>query len=303
MSESSVWSVESKFLKQVATLGFQGEKQGLTDLQNIIKKAPGYNHWPNPVAWVVDLNVLMCNDDYWLASLELSAALLVDWFWTNIVPGPRELERKALLGGYRCGFYLDIKVKSPVEVIFGKDSTLLIGEIAKPFVTGLFWTWAVAGTEEALQSFETVLYPELFCVPSKGVALTANGSAPIVQGHNTGTTAFPEIKYDPFNVVSPLSNVFAHGVGDYDCTFTWFISAGTVPVTNVEVGWDLDGAIQIEAVLGNLGAGQTFEHVSHFRGTFANSGAVSPYFECDSAVRVVPGSATNVRCILTKWPH
>jgi len=272
-------------------------------VQSSQKSLLHFNHWPNPVSWIFNIDVLICNQDTWLALIELETALTLDWFWTNVVPSPRELERKALLGGYRCGFYIDVKVKSPAEVVFGKDSTLLIVEIAKPFVTGLFWLWAVAGTLEAITYTETLIYPFLFCVPEKGICLTANGTAPIGQGHITGTTAFPTIMYDPFGICSPLSNVFTHGIGDYDITFTWFIESGTVPLDNVKTGWTIDGFNQIKTVVGHMDTGQEHAGVDRFTGTFTQAGAFSPYFEADSGPRVIPASATNVRCIITKCPH
>lgn len=252
------------------------------------------NHWPNPVTWIVNIDVLVCNQDWWLAQVELADAIFLNFFWTNVVPSPRELERKALLGGYRCGFYLDIKVKSPIEVIWGEGTAKVVLRIAHPFVKFLFFWWATAATYEALSGLETVLYPQTACVPSVGKFYEADGNAPIPGGGVSGAFTFQTLKYDPYNLAIPFEMGNEYGAGDNNVYATFVFSAGLTRISNVQIGFDLDGVIVQNIGLGDCEAGQELRHALAFKWTAVANGVISPWFSADSGARLLPASASCV---------
>jgi len=257
------------------------------------KKLLKFNHWPNPVNRIVDIEVLICNQDTWLARIELAAATAADFFWTNLLPSPRELERKALLGGYRCGFYMNIKVKSPIAIIFGRGTSTVIAEIASPFAKALFWFWAQSSAYEAMIQWQTVLYPELFCVPDVGVLLDKHATAPIGQGHITGTTAFPTHQYDPFHISLPFEEGCTLPAGNAKVTCAWIFQPGATGISNVKTGWTVNGVITELRDLDGGSVGTEPHEVRQIELPNFGGGVIQPYFEADSGPRVIPATVTT----------
>jgi len=261
------------------------------------KNVAKLNQWPNPVNSVVNVKILMCNQDVWVAQVELAAALAADWFWSNVIPSPRELERKALLGGYRCGFYLDVPVKSPVEILFGRDTALIIGEIAAPFAKFLFFWWLTSATYEALAAWNTVIYPQLYCVENKGTFYQKNGNSPIPGGGVSGAFTFQETVYDPFNLHLPFQMGNEHTIGPCKVHASFQFSSGLTGISNVQCAFEVDGVLQQLTDLGDCPAGQTVQTVLEYEWNAENDGVVGPWFSADSGSRIIPASASCITYI------
>lgn len=260
-------------------------------------KAANFNHWPNPVNWVVNIDVLMCNQDYWLARIELAFATAADFFWTNLVPSPRELERKFLLGGYRCGFYVNIKVKSPMRIVAGKGASTVIVEIVQPFTKFLFYWWAQQTILESIAAWMTVLYPELYCVENVGKVYNQNSNAPIVTGTTAGTTAFPTHTYDPFHLALPLEEGATLGAGPAKVTAAWFFTVGNVPIDSIKTGWTVNGIQQDIQDLPGGGLGSDPHVVRTLELPSYGGGVIQPWFSAHSGSRVIPATASVITAI------
>jgi len=213
------------------------------------KKAINFNHWPNPVNAIVNLNVLMCNRDYWLAEMEFLGLSVANFFWTQFVPGPRELERKVGLGGYKCGFYLNDGFRSPLEAVWGRDVQRALVEITNPFVTALWYAWAASATIDALAVWQTVAFPLAFCPEFVGNYLYSGAHAFASGGISSGSVGLGHLDYDP------------NGYGNA------FVADMNVPpgITTMNVYWTFDAAGPgfNEIRTGFLVGGAQFEVDSH----------------------------------------
>jgi len=198
-------------------------------------KILNYNHWPTPVNWVKNIRLLVCNQDTWMAEIELAFDLAMLFFWNNVIPSPREIERKAFTGGYRCGFYLDIPIKSPIEIIFGKGTARMIAEIAGPFATGLFYWWAMSATYEALSAFTTVLYPQLFCVDRLGDAARSNDRGALGSGEHSGVPGLGFRSFDYLNIMSLTDATCFFPAGYWRVYCAWLLPVGEGPFDYLRV--------------------------------------------------------------------
>ncbi len=169
-----------------------------------------FKQWPNPTKnMVADIRVLAC-EDTWQAKIKMYGEAAANWAWSVFVPQPTEIERKTVTGSYKCGFYLGLKVKSPIDIIpgattdapniFGKpflSSSEMFAEIARPAVTGLFYLWAAASAYEALSSWQTMVYAGEMCDLQHNECLLADGIGSFFNDGGLGEPNQYVVLHDP----------------------------------------------------------------------------------------------------------
>jgi hypothetical protein len=181
------------------------------------------------------------------AMIEMYAIAYGEWFWTSFIPSPREITRKTFTGGYRCGFYLDVKVKSPLDIVWRDGSAArVLGEVLRPLTTGLFYMWAASTVWEALNIWSTLGYAMEACDWDGNTTTIANGVAPIQTNPTIGAPAFGEIIYDPRERGEPNTMTVsvgyetkwqAHVAGAFVATDEWLRNCRAGIFVNGEMVW------------------------------------------------------------------
>jgi len=139
-------------------------------------KDRGFRSWPNPFDGMLkDIDVLACQDTF-QAKIKMVGIEFANWFWTNIVPSPVEITRKTITGSYKCGFYLNTKWGSPVDIPWedaGVSEMLL--EITSPAVQALFFMWATESTFDAVSRAQSIVYAMEKCGADRDECLLMDG--------------------------------------------------------------------------------------------------------------------------------
>lgn len=266
-------------------------------LSSTTGKVANFNHWPQPFNFLKNARVLMCNNDYWLAEFEFAFDLIANFFWTQIIPSPRELERKTFTGGYRCGFYLDVPIKSPIEIVFGQGTSRMLGEIAAPFAQGLFYFWAASAGLDALAVWETIMFHQYLCDPFVGDVLRSNDIMPMPPGHTEGIPGLGTLNYDPFHICGPSQPFILFPPGGWHVYAVWFFNAGPTGLTNIETGWwDGSQVLGRESHGGGLPGTQTVI-VREAQGYAAGGKAIGAWAAGDSGPSVAGSAAIVIRFI------
>lgn len=146
-----------------------------------------YTKWANPFHnSVKNMQTIACESAYYL-DIEMLYPGIGDWFFTQFVPSPVELVRKTLVGGYRCGFYLKVKVKSPVDIIWRDGSgSRFLAKIVRPFSTAAFWIWGQQTIWEGLSLWQTMVYMKEWCDEPPDECICGGGSTPLTIAPNGG---------------------------------------------------------------------------------------------------------------------
>jgi len=133
-------------------------KRDAGSVWDAVKGGPkrSWSHWPNPFGWIDEILMMACEDDIWI-KVKMYGMLAGSFFFSNFVPSPVEISRKLVTGAYKCGFYLPIKAKSPLDLIWtdGRTSAVLRGKIS-PVTTGAFYFWAASTAFAAMDTWHTI---------------------------------------------------------------------------------------------------------------------------------------------------
>jgi len=261
------------------------------------KKAVALNSWPTPFNFLEDAKVLMCNQDYWLAEFRFAFDLLAYFFWTNLLPSPRELERKAFTGSYRCGFYLDVKVKSPIEIVFGQGTSRMVGQILSPFARGLFYWWAVNALFDAMGTIQTLMFPQLLCDPFIGDVLRQNDAHVVPPNYIDGVPGLGDELYDPHDYCAIFGPVVLLPPGAHRVYAAWLFNAGPTGMTDIQTGWQIDGVVQEVQGHGDAFPGQQIPVIRDFQNFSLTSTEYAPWFSAVGGPSIVGGAALVVRFI------
>lgn len=262
-----------------------------------VEKAASFNHWPNPFNFLKNARVLMCNNDYWLAEFEFAFDLIANFFWTQVIPSPRELERKTFTGGYRCGFYLDVNIKSPLEIVFGQGTSRMVGEIAAPFAQGLFYFWALGAGIEAFAIWETVMFHQYLCDPFKGDVLRRDDIMPMPPGHTEGIPGLGTLSYDPLHICGPSQPFVLFPPGGWHVYAVWMFNAGPTGLTNIETGWWNGTEVVGRMSHGNAVPGQQVPVIREAQGWSAGGFDIGAWAAGDSGPSVAGSAALCIRFI------
>lgn len=168
-----------------------------------------YTRWNDPFKGGIDkFSQVACEGEI-LAIMEGVGLQFGSYFFTTFVPSPVEIARKTLLGGYRCGFYLGVKVKSPLDIIWRNgEGTKILARIASPFTRALFWAWGTQAIWDGLSTWQSLLYMMYACEGDGQTCICADGAAPINQeGPGSGSMPFGGDVFDPNDWHQGLSGV------------------------------------------------------------------------------------------------
>lgn len=158
-----------------------------------------YTKWANPFKnSVKSIEILACEGEL-LAYVEMTGIGFGDWFWTQFIPSPVELARKTVVGSYRCGFYLGIKFKSPLDIIWRDGSaSRFLARIARPFTTAVYYFWGVQTLWEFLSTWQSLIYAGYICDADQNTCIAGSVISPITaEGSGEGVVAAGLDIYDP----------------------------------------------------------------------------------------------------------
>lgn len=256
-----------------------------------------FPRWPTPFGQVKSITEIMCNDDYWIAEIVTIGEGAADWFWSNLIPQPTELIRKIFTGSYKCGFYLDIKVKSPVEIIWGKGSNRFIAMVVRPFATAFFALWATNIALDALHAWSTMMSIWGECEPQLGSFLVRDKSAPIGSGDPAGAVPGGVVDYDKYGQVVPGITGIAYGAGLVTLHSYFIFESGGHSFDNVEVGHLVEGFPQGVVSLGGMSPGQRLLGSATFNEVVQDSGTANSWIRITGSSG--PGLADVVVTVFT----
>jgi len=248
-------------------------------MKNQTAKVAGWNRWPAPHNWITDIKVLVCNQDTVIMQIKLAFALAAEMFWTSFVPSPREVERKFFTGGYRCGFYLDVKFKSPVEIIFGRGTSTVIAEVARPFATGLFYFWLQQTAITALSSFTTLIYPMLYCEDGIGDGLRRGDRGSISQGSQEGCPGLGVYMFDRWGFMNLTDAGVFLPPGYFHVYVAWFVEPSGNPFTHLNLGLGLNGVAWHMHTMDPPTPGLPSIHITEEYGHLPDGGAVQAWVQ------------------------
>jgi len=196
---------------------------------------PKWAHWPKPFNVITNINVLACNNDTWLAEIEFYAAFAGELFFHIFVPTPTELVRKTFLGRYRCGLALDIGKWSPMDVIWGKQTTRILAEIFKPFTYPIFYWWAADSALFAMNAWQSLIYAQAQCGLDASDVLGADGFAQVASATTSGSIPFWTVLHEPFPRFDANSGFIQGDPGD-QTVYAYAVITNFKEVT-ITVGW------------------------------------------------------------------
>jgi len=197
---------------------------------------PGWPHWPNPFPAIKEMNVLAC-EDTWQAEVTFYVYTIGSWFFSSFVPSPTELTRKFVTGSYKCGFYLDVPLKSPLDVIW-KDAKIgkaLLGFVG-PVNTAIFYFWMAQTFFSTLDAFQTMYFRGELCGATRDETLLSDGDAPIVGGGaGSGAAVFYNVLWDPQHRYGPPGSSIIYLDGPLNVYAYGHVAAGAAGITSVRV--------------------------------------------------------------------
>jgi len=264
-------------------------------IQRGAKDVVNFSYWPSPFNFMKDARILLCNQDTWMAEFQFAFDLIAYFFWTQLIPSPRELERKAFTGSYRCGFYLDVNIKSPIEIVFGQGTSRMIGEIAAPFARGLFFWWAMGAAFEAAAIWQTLMFPELLCDPFIGDVARKNDTHVVPPNYIDGVPGLGEEIYDPHDWCAPFGPVVLLPPGGHRVYAAWLFNAGPTGMTNIQTGWQVAGVVQGIENHGDLLPGMQRPVIREIHQYSLASTEYAPWFSAVGGPSIVSGAAIVVR--------
>jgi len=197
--KSSIWEITEDFQALERAIS----RPLMTPLREV--GLDGWSHWPTPMNFPKRIQTLACEDG-WMAEIELWGTAFAWWFWTNIIPSPIEITRKIMLGGYKCGFYSPIRIKSPLTPFIGKGGVKFLARLAAPFTRLLFYWWIASSIFAALDTWQSVEQAKDDCPEWDWACIIERGvNQPNVAGYYAGASW--TVTYDPDNLYGGGSSI------------------------------------------------------------------------------------------------
>jgi len=267
-----------------------------TGVRNAANPA-GFPQWPRPYNWIQDIKVLACQETY-VAKVKFAKATAANFFWSTFVPQPSEIARKTVTGSYKCGFYLGIKFPSPFEIIAGEGTAEIFAAIARPFATGLFIWWASETAFGALNSWSSIMYPEVRCPEGKGDVVWRNGRAPISAGYNIGGAFFFDELYDHHGYGHPVQGNIDIPAGFFSINYAFYFNAAAGGLHNCRAGITIGGTQVWLASVADVPPGGIVQGSVAYSGHATVDTTITTLFECTSDFTVPPGGF-NVKILVS----
>jgi len=187
-----------------------------------------YTHWPNPFPAISNIRVLACENDFIILT-ELLAPVAVHFFFTHFVPSPVEITRKLISGSYKCGLYLPIKVRSPLDLIWADGSAAkAVSGISSPVTTGLFGLWAASTLMEGLEVAHTLILAMQMCRENAREAIMIQGHAYFPSPEMTGSPGLYTTTWDPLGKCDPIPGDIRYSPGGVTAdAFGYLVNTGS----------------------------------------------------------------------------
>jgi len=257
------------------------------DIASDINPASKYSHWPSPFNGIRNMQVLACQPNMEFL-VDLFMPVAANFFFTNFLPSPRELLRRSLLGPYKCGIILQPPKKSPMAIIFGRNTQrVIVGSLA-PALTVAYYMWAAGTIWEAASTWTSMIYDIERCEQDQYSGVALNGGGEKV-GPGEGAPVGWDPLFDPNNWMNPAHTGWDIPAGGCTASIAWaFQNIGPVPVT-VEVWTDLGNKGEGERASASLAPGaegQAFTTAGGFGPPSAVFGHLNVIGPPDSGVRV-----------------
>jgi len=227
---TSIWEISNEFDR----LSNMVSSPVFTPLREL--GLDGYTHWPSPYNFQRQIKIKACQDG-WIAEIELYANVAAYYFWTNLLPSPVEITRKLFLGQYKCGFYLPIRFKSPLQFIIGKGGVKALAWIARPFTRVLFWWWVASSIFAAFDTYQMVVEAKEDCPTDFDEVICENADR-IFNGNGSIAAWTWASESDPGNHSPPSSSAASFYSGPISASFavqveprgmtsgSWWLSIG-----------------------------------------------------------------------------
>lgn len=181
------------------------------------KKKGYFPRWPDPFAnQVQNIEVLACEGE-WLAAITMANDGFGAWAFSNLLPQPSEITRKWILGGYRCGFFLTGRRKSPLDVVWraqgkkgviamsAKGARKFLARLAFGPLSSTFFFWGAQTYWEALATWHTLTYAADKCDKDGNEAIATSAITPLAFEEGSGQVGIHDIIYDPHGLFNALS--------------------------------------------------------------------------------------------------
>lgn len=191
-----------------------------------------YNHWPNPFRTTpTEMRTMVCNGEEWYGFSKAYAYGAGNWFFSNFIPSPAEIVRKTLTGGYKCGFYLPIKFKSPLDIIWTDGAgSFILRKALQPLVLAAFIWWAADTIFSGLSAITTIIMYQESCGAALNNCIWSRGFWGFLGGTTPegGAQSFDETWQPPiFGGVAIAGSLTVTGTGTV--TSEAFITIPTAP--------------------------------------------------------------------------
>lgn len=196
---------------------------------------PKWAHWPRPFNVIRNVQVLACNNDTWLAEIEFYGAFAGELFFHIFVPTPTEITRKTIFGRYRCGLILELGEWSPMDIIWGRNTTRILAEIAEPFTRPIFYWWAADTALFTLNAWQSLIYAQEACGLDDSDVLLGDGFAQVATATNQGSIPFWSDIHDTHNRTIPNDGSILSDPGD-QTVYAYAIITNNKSVS-ITVGW------------------------------------------------------------------
>lgn len=201
-----------------------------------------YTSWSNPFHNAVqEMKVIACESEF-LIDIKMLYPGIGEWFFSNFVPSPMELLRKTITGGYRCGFFLGVKFKSPLDIIWRDGSgSRFLGRIVRPFATATFFYWGLNTLWEGLALWQTMIYMGEFCDERNDECVVGGGATQLrIDGSGVGNCAGGLDIWDPNGWHEGLEGSIHVPEGFNTNAYVYFtITSAGVTVDRLRIGLEL----------------------------------------------------------------
>jgi len=249
-------------------------------IKGLYEDVAPYTHWPNPFGGAVAAVNEMACEHTWQATVAFIGVNAANFFYSNFIPSPVEITRKAVFGQYKCGtYFVPHKQKGLMSLLWADPRAGRVAiEIAGPLTKGLFYWWAAETAIGALQLWSSMIYQSEVCDPTGRECLLANGQAAWGGGtsHIEGGPVLYSVLYDPQNRY-PFGGAAIDIPGNFHVTAQSFgyIQMAASTLHNATVAMRVDGVDYGSYGLGDLAPASITPWSASFSGN-ASFTTISP---------------------------
>jgi len=216
-----------------------------------------YHHWPNPYKFFMqDMEILSCGPTF-QAKVKYVGSEIFNFWFTNFVPSMVEIERRIVMGKYKCGFVLKARDKGRVGIIWKNPAirTAVI-EMSNPWLSGLFYMWAAQTAYDAITTWQSMVLKMSQCGADPHATMIRDGISLLGYGHNDGGAALGDTIQDPEGRASEtITGVNCLGGEIWTGNAFGYYLGNNCSSDNVEVFWRYNGEEHSHQFIGHVPIG------------------------------------------------